>query len=114
MELTEHQEAVLLAEYLDLLKLNGKIELYSHLPHETYTSSWSVKRKNKAEGVKRGVPDYIIITKCHVLFIELKRRKGGVFSLEQQEWIGRLQGQKIEATMCKGFEEAKEFIEAHI
>ncbi len=109
--LTEHQEAANLAEYLFILASQGKIELYSHIPHETYTKSWSAKRKNKIEGVMTGVPDYIIVTKQEVLFIELKRVVRSVTSFEQKQWILRLKGKTTDTAICRGFDEAKKFID---
>ncbi len=47
--------------------------------------------KNVAEGVNKGVPDMLIITKNNrILFIELKRLKLWVVSEEQKEWNKRL------------------------
>lgn len=111
---SEHAEAVALAGYLLMLQRMGKIQLYSHLPHETYTTSWAAKRKNTSEGVKSGVPDYIVITKDKVLFIELKREKGGVVSEEQKLWISNLEGKTTVASVCKGFEASKAFIDLNI
>ena len=110
----EHDEAVPLAEYLDILKKQGRIELFSHIPNETYTKSWNTKRKNKAEGVRAGVPDYIIVTKTKVLFLELKRVKGSTVSSEQREWFDKLGGKETVSAIAKGFDEAKEFVEGEL
>jgi hypothetical protein len=112
--LTEHEEAVLLADYLDMMQKMGKVILYSHVPNETYTKSWMIKRRNKAEGVHKGVPDYIIIVKHKVLFIELKRTKGSETSIEQRMWVQHLGGKTVEATVAKGFDEAQRFIEDNL
>ena len=111
---TESQEAETLAQYLLLMQRTGKILLYSHIPNETYTQSWSTKKRNKREGVTKGVPDYIIVTDKKVLFIELKRPKGSVTSFEQKEWIDNLSGKKTQAVVCKGWNTAKEFIEENL
>ncbi len=108
--LTEHQEATSLAQYLTILQRQGRIELFTHVPNETYTKSWAAKRRNKVEGVKQGVPDYIIVTKKEVLFIELKRTKRSVTSIEQKEWLLKLKGKTTDTVLAKGYEEAKAFI----
>lgn len=67
----------------------------------------------KQEGVKRGVPDYYLDVPCngyHGLRIELKRRKGGVVSPEQKEWIERLNRRGYAAFVAKGWEEAAKII----
>lgn len=71
----------------------------------------------KAEGVKSGVPDICLPVArlgYHGLYIELKRRKGGKVSEEQNEWIGALNGQGYAAVVCRGWESAKEFIMAYL
>lgn len=111
---TEYAEAVQLASYLLLLQRQGRITLYSHIPHETFTKSWSAKRKNTNTGVRSGVPDYIIIVKDTVLFLELKREKGGVVSQEQKEWLLHLKNKKTDSTVAKGFEDAKFYIDSFL
>lgn len=62
----------------------------------------------KAEGVRRGVPDYLFPVRKgeHVgLAIELKA-DGGRASPEQREWIAHLQGQGWVAVVARGWEEA--------
>lgn len=112
--LTEHQEAVTLARYLDVLQLTGKIFLYSHVPNETFTKYWSVKTKNKQEGVHIGVPDYIIVTSGKVLFIELKRTKGSVTSDEQINWLTALEGKEIVTYLAHGADDAIKFVEEQL
>lgn len=107
---TEYNESVALVEYLELLKAQGKVRMYSHIPNETYTTSWNQKFKNKKMGVNRGFPDYIILTHEKMVVIELKRRKGGKTSKEQQEWITEFQRLGIQAGVCNGFDEAIEFL----
>lgn len=67
----------------------------------------------KATGVKPGVPDMCLPVpnaNHHGLYIELKRKKGGKVSQEQQIWLGALSAFGYQAMICKGFEEAKEVI----
>lgn len=111
---TEEQECILLADYLDLLVTTGKVVVYTHTAQETFTRSWRIKAKNKRVGVRRGIPDYVIVTPKHVLFIEMKRTKGGVISKPQKQWIEAIKNTGGIAEVCKGFQEAKEFIESYL
>ena len=63
----------------------------------------------KREGVKKGVPDIIFAYPnevYHGMFIEMKRRKGGVVSQEQTEMIETLNHNGYLAIVCKGCDEA--------
>lgn len=114
---TEHDEAVLLKQYLDNLVMQKKVVCYSHIPQETFTKSWGTKMRNKLEGVNKGVPDYIIVLPDEqMIWIELKRTKGGVVSQEQKNWINALKWSdgRSNAKVCKGFDEAKEYIDIFI
>lgn len=107
----EDRDSIWFAGHLLKLQREGKIEVYSHIPHETYTNSWNQKKKNKMKGVRAGVPDYIIVIKGFVVFIELKRKHGGSVSKEQKEWLNALEGKTTMATVAHGFDEAKEIID---
>ncbi len=65
--------------------------------------------KLKAEGVKAGVPDYILPVAAggfHGLAIELKRQQGGRTSGEQEQWIEALRAEGWRAEVCKGWQQA--------
>ena len=67
----------------------------------------------KAEGVKPGVPDLCLPVPrggFHGLYIELKRRKGGTVSKEQQAWIDALKEQHYWCAVCHGWECARDVI----
>jgi len=99
---TEYEECVVLAEYLDL-----KGYTYSHIAQETFTKNWGTKMKNKKQGVRKGVPDYIIIVKSKLVFIEMKRKGRSVVSLEQANWIDKLNKcNNVYAYVCKGADDA--------
>ena len=112
--LTEYQEACLLADYLDILETQGKIQRYSHIPNETFTKNWGTKVKNKKMGVRRGVPDYIVVMRNKVLFIELKRTTGSSTSDEQYKWQSALNDAGCISEICMGFEAAKAVIDDNI
>jgi hypothetical protein len=74
-------------------------------------------------GVHKGVPDYIIILErpkgilCHnfVIFLEMKKKKGGVVSDEQKDWIIKLNEVfGVYATVAYGFDDAVKIIEQFI
>lgn len=108
---TEQEECERLAAYLEELKLQGKVLTYSHTAQETYTKSWKQKRKNKRAGVNPGVPDYIITTPTKVIFLEMKRQKGGVTSEYQKEWLKATDKKKTVSAVAKGFDEAKKYLQ---
>ena len=79
----------------------------------------STAGKLKEQGVVSGFPDLTIwppldAAKRPILFIEMKRVKGGTVSSEQKEWIEYLTAlsgfHRVEVQVCKGFEEARKFI----
>ena len=105
---TEHEECIALVQYLKIRGIK-----HTHINNEMFTNSWKQKNKAKAEGVSKGFPDYCIVIKNKLLFIEMKRVKGGVVSEEQKEWIEKLNGigKEVEAIVCKGCGEAIDKIE---
>jgi len=104
---TEHEEAIILSNWLRAKGIN-----FAKIPNETFTRSWSQKRKNKIEGVSSGVPDYmIVIPHKYIIFLELKRTKGGVISENQKQWISILNTiDNVEAVVCKGAQESINFL----
>lgn len=106
---SEYTECLTLVDYLETLRNQGKVILFTHIPNETFTKSWSVKAKNMRMGVRRGFPDYVIITQKGMLFIEMKARKGKL-SEDQTEWLEYLPN----AYVCYGFDEAKEVIDKQL
>ena len=71
----------------------------------------------KLQGVKPGVPDIefpVARGGYHGLYIELKRRRGGRLSPEQEEWIYDLNAEGNKAIVCMGWEQAKDAIEKYL
>ncbi|MEG1501942.1 MAG: VRR-NUC domain-containing protein [Synergistaceae bacterium] len=64
--------------------------------------------KLKAEGVSRGVPDLFIPE--WGFWIEMKKRKGGLVSADQKDWINYLNTKGYKAVVCKGCMEALEAV----
>jgi len=86
--------------------------LFTHLAQETFTRYWSVKMKNKNMGVNSGIPDYILVLPQGLVFIEMKRQRGGVVSEAQKQWIEALEKiPNVTAKVCKGANEAIEYVE---
>lgn len=70
-----------------------------------------------AEGVRAGIPDLMLAipkNNYHGLFIEMKKRKGGVLSDLQKEMLIVMRNQGYAAYVCNGFEIAKHLIETYL
>jgi len=106
--LTEYQEQCLLVQYLEAKKIK-----FSKIAQETFTRDWGTKMKNKLSGLRPGLPDMLIILPKKLLFIEMKRTKGGSVKPDQKEWIEELNKiDNVYAFVAKGYEEAKKIIES--
>ncbi len=109
---TEHEEQKAFCQFLDLRHIK-----YFAVPNGFYTSEknkakkFGLLAKFKAEGVKKGVPDIVVFLEDYILFVEMKRTKGGIISKEQKEWICFLNTLPYaKAKVCKGYTEAVDFI----
>jgi hypothetical protein len=80
----------------------------------------AVAKKLKAQGVSPGFPDLMIFppagSDLPILFVELKRTKGGTVSEEQKDWLAYLNQimgtHKTAGAVCKGCKDAIRFIES--
>ena len=73
--------------------------------------------KFKAMGVRNGFPDLILILKrgeYSGLAIEMKKRKGGKVSDEQDDWGDYLLSQGFGFKICKGWEEARDTLISYL
>lgn len=71
----------------------------------------------KRQGCVPGIPDLMIPIKTSYhagLFIELKRRSGGVVSPSQRMWIDKLNENGYLAKICLGWDEARRIIENYL
>lgn len=77
----------------------------------TYTRSWAVKARNTRMGVVPGWPDMCVVLKRGALmFLELKRIRGGTVSPEQKNWISTINACSTLCVVAKGFEAAREAV----
>lgn len=71
-----------------------------------------IQAKSKAMGVQRGVSDLIIMLPNRILFLELKRQKGGKLSDEQKKFLGTMSEFPYAVSgVANGWMEAKAMIE---
>ena len=113
---TENELTIQVAEYLDILKSQGKVVLFTHVANELRTTPWA-GAKRKRMGLRKGFPDFVIVYQNSVLFLELKREKGGSISSDQKTWIkalNELYSVEVKAYVAKGWDEAKHLIDLHI
>lgn len=105
--------------------LNDRSIKHFRVPNETFTKSWSQKRKNKALGVQRGVQDIFVLIlpsqsrdgEGYLLGIEMKRQKGSTTSKEQKEWEGlfmELGLPNVQPYICKGSQAAQDVVRHYL
>ena len=90
---------------------------HHHGNDNMFTRSWGQKIKMKKAGFSKGYPDFTVITRQGLLFIEMKRAKKSLshISDEQKEWLEALQGLSgVEATVCWGADEAIDFVKSFV
>lgn len=109
---SEAIECLRFVAWLDTLKDSGRIQDYTHVANESVSQSQLIK--NRALGTSAGFPDYIIVARYKLIFIEMKRQRGGRVSPQQQGWLDTLLSAGQIAAVCKGFEAAKAFVESVI
>ncbi len=94
-----------------------ELKWLTHIPNGGFRDAITANNL-KAEGVKSGVPDYLLAVQrnqFHGLWIELKRpasvsKKQGVVSDEQQEWLKHLASQGFMSHISYGWEDARDTI----
>jgi len=68
-------------------------------------------------GVRAGVPDLLLpvaVAPYHGLWIEMKRRKGGLVSAAQHGWIDALRAEGYAVAVARGADEAIDTIIAYL
>ncbi len=114
---SEHAEQVALFQWRDLMaasrpELLAMFAIPNGGAREAVTGTIL-----KKEGVSAGVPDIFLAVargKYNGLFIEMKRKCGGVFSVAQKQWAERLRAQGYCHRVCPGAEVAIETIERYL
>ena len=110
---TEAQEQIALFEWAARMRGRwSELQLLHAIPNGGSRNPIEA-RHLKEQGVKPGIPD--IFLPCargpwHGLYIEMKRRKGGRVSVDQQRMILALRAQGYKAEVCRGWEEARDMI----
>lgn len=107
---SEDFESTSFAGWLELQIAQGAPVKFTHIPNETPTSPIQAKRLQRM-GVRRGVPDYMLIICNKLVFIELKRAEGGKISVHQQQWLDALTAAGVGAHVCEGASEAKVLVQ---
>ena len=96
---------------------------FSSIPNSTWTPSIKQKIKNKKEWLRAGLPDLLILIEKNkssvdrdiLIFIEMKRQKGGGVSDSQLSWIKALNSVvDVEAKVCKWAEAAIKYISEYL
>lgn len=106
---SEHDEQVAFCQYLDFVHVT-----YFAVPNGS-NKSMTARRKFKAEGLKPGVPDMVLLFEGgETVFIEMKRKSGGTVSKDQKEWLERLRVLGFDAYVCKGAKEAIEVVQKYL
>ena len=111
---TEHSEAVGLADYM---RHRGVV--FCHVPNGGRRGQLEALRL-RAEGVMPGVPDYLVFSgpggrklkSLHGIAVELKRRKGGRVTRQQEEWLEILPVLGWHAFVAHGADDAIKQLEA--
>jgi len=117
---TEHQEQVLVVEYLQSVYPNV---LFWSTPNGAHLAG-SIQRRSasmnilKAEGFLAGVSDLIIFEPrggYSCMFLEMKRSDGGSGASENQLWfIREIEKRGAFGVVANGFDEAKIFLDDYL
>jgi len=101
---SEHYEQALLVQWF---RRNYKGVLIHSIPNGGARSAATAVAL-KVEGTVKGIPDLFV--PAGQLWIEMKRIKGGVLSLDQKEIIAYLESVGYTVIIGKGFDDAKDKI----
>ncbi len=121
---TEGDEAASLYQWAQTQKYKGKrlSDLLIMVPNGAVLAGDARQRamsmnRMKAQGFKKGCADYFLcvpIAPFAGLWIELKRSRLGVVSVEQQDFINLMLGAGFQAVVSRGWEEARDAINTYL
>ena len=112
---SEHEEQVQFVSMVALLYPEVASMLFA-VPNGANKSP-AARLRFRAEGLRAGVPDMFFAVArggFHGLFIEMKRRKGGVVSAEQKAYIDALRARGYRAEVCRGCDEAMDVLSSYM
>lgn len=113
-KISEQQLQEQVVQYMQILQATTKhFIMFTKIPNETFTRSWSQKRKNKREGLNGGLPDLFIIINNKSLWIELKvgYKKP---SQNQKKWHEALKAAGHDVYVAYSLKECKEIINFYL
>ena len=108
---TERIECINLMKWARLMKLP-----LIHISNEGKRTPWG-GADLKAQGLTPGVSDFFLARASrgyHGLWIEMKRRKGGILTQLQEEWLQKMHLEGYCTSVCYGWSHAKECIEHYL
>ncbi len=104
---TEYEEQCAFVEWLEFTGYK-----FTAIPNSTWTTSINQKVRNKKSGLRAGLPDLVIVHPKGLVFLEMKRTRGGKTSPHQEEWIEALNSCKgVGAYVVYGCDQAIKLIE---
>jgi hypothetical protein len=114
--MSEDAHQIALMSWMQLaLKMRPQLAMAFHVPNGGSRNKIEAA-KLKRMGVKRGVPDVVLMVArggFHGMCIELKSLTGRT-SPEQKDWIERLTAEGYLALVCKGWIQAKSALENYL
>lgn len=111
---TEHQDHLAFVEWAHCHVICRRYLI--HIENErSCTPAQGVMRKRK--GVKAGVSDFFLaypVQKYHGLWMEFKRKKGGVLSPKQLDWLALMSNVGYKTVVACGYDEAVNAVNAYL
>lgn len=108
---SEHLEQV---SFINWFKLTYKDFIIFSIPNGEYRHA-SIAVRLKAEGLTAGIPDLaILMPNKEIVFLEMKKSKGGVLSKNQKELIPEIEKLGFTVLIGYGFLDAKSKFEDYL
>ena len=111
MSSSEHLEQI---SFINWFKLTYKDFIIFSIPNGEYRHA-SIAVRLKAEGLTAGIPDMaILMPKGKMIFIEMKKTKGGILSKSQKDIIPKIENLGFTVLIGYGFLDAKTKFENYL